>query len=338
MSRWLVSQGDRQFAAKDLDELKSLAKSGKLAATDMIQPPGAADWLYASEIPDLKGSFTSNRSTMLDDVDAPSAPSALRTPVMILFGLITLGAAYVGYDFYKQIPTHDQLDLLGDGGLAMTQLLVTFPDAPVLSKPDGDTVGTLTKDSTLDMLGKRGVWYHIQSADGVKGYVKNDHVIPGYLFGGKEAREDFDPLYNPDRYVFVENSSWLQLDQRKSNLTVFQFLLQNKSKFVMTDVILKATIKDKNDKVLDTVEIPIEGVVPRHEAVMVGTLAPPDNDKKAPKRLMTSQLFKELAKEDEELNLRWSEGVEIEMKVKGFAEAEIDILEVRAVPNDEATK
>ena len=53
---------------------------------------------------------------------------------------------------------------------------------------------------------------------------------------------------------------------------------------------------------------------------------------------MTSQLFQELAKEDEELNLRWSEGVEIEMKVKGFAEAEIDILEVRAVPNDEATK
>ena len=33
MARWLVSQGDRQFTAKDLNELKQLAAMGKVGDT-----------------------------------------------------------------------------------------------------------------------------------------------------------------------------------------------------------------------------------------------------------------------------------------------------------------
>ena len=54
MARWLVNQKDRQFAAQDLDELMSLAESGEVGPYDMIQPPGATDWLYVCEVDGLK--------------------------------------------------------------------------------------------------------------------------------------------------------------------------------------------------------------------------------------------------------------------------------------------
>ena len=145
---------------------------------------------------------------------------------------------------------------------------------------------------------------------------------------------DYDPLYNPDKYISVKNASWLQLDEKNQNLTIFQFMIHNQSKFVMTDLVLAATIKDKTGKELELVEISVEGSIPSHEAVMVGTLQPEDLDDIEDRRLLTTELFKELVEEDEELNLRWSDGVEVEMHTSGFTEANIDILEVRAVPND----
>ena len=63
-------------------------------------------------------------------------------------------------------------------------------------------------------------------------------------------------------------------DQREENVTIFQFLLQNKSKFAMTSIKLLATIKDKNDRVIETKEIAIEGNIPAFDGAMVGTLKP----------------------------------------------------------------
>ncbi|MCB9743220.1 MAG: DUF4339 domain-containing protein [Alphaproteobacteria bacterium] len=329
MSRWLVSQGDRQFTAQDLAELKQLAADGKLSSTDMIQPPGASDWLYASEVPELKGLLKSASSH--DDDDEFSKKSNPMPIIAVLLVLI-LGGGYGAWYYANLLPDPEELDLLGSSGLGLTEMLVTEPDAPLYDKPEGNSVATLEKDSTLQIMGKRNTWYEVKQGS-KQGFVKADHVVPAYFFADKDTRDDYDPLYNPDRYVFVKNSSWMQVDQRNQNLTVFQFLLQNKSKFVMTDIILLATIKDKNDKVLEEVEIPIEGEIPRYEAVMVGTLQPEKRD--GEKRLLTTSLFQKLAEEDEELNLRWSDGVEVIMESSGFNEANIDILQLRAVPNAE---
>ncbi|MCB9763316.1 MAG: SH3 domain-containing protein [Alphaproteobacteria bacterium] len=330
MSRWLVSQGDRQFTVQDLEELKQLADKGELSSTDMIQPPGAADWLYASEIPELKGRLKSAGGGHDDYDDLPKSTNT--TPILIALLLVILGGGYGAWHYYNQLPQEGELDLLGEGGLAMTEMLITQPDAPLYDKPDGSIKSTLDKDSEVAILGKRGDWYHVSNDVGAEGYVKADHVVPAYFFAGKETRDDYDPLYNPDRYISVKNASWLQLDQRNEALTIFQFLLKNDSKFIMTDVVLLATVKDASGKELEKVEIPIEGHIPRYEAVMVGTLAPEQRD--GEKRLMTTAMFDELVKDDEELNLRWSDGVEVEMESTGFNEANIDILEVRAVPND----
>ncbi len=329
MSRWLVSQGDRQFSAQDLEELKALARKGELGSSDMVQPPGASEWLYAAEVPELQGLLSSSSSAHDDD---DFMPQRSKMPLAVAFLAVIGGGAFAAWHYANQIPDASELDLLGDSGLELTELIITQESAPLYDKPDGSTVTNLQKDTTGQILGKRGEWYNIRHANGQEGYVKYDHVVPAYFFADKRTREDYDPLYNPDRYVFVKNSSWLQLDQNNRNLTIFQFMLQNKSKFDMTDVTLLATIKDKDGTELEMVEIPIEGPIPAHEFTMVGTLEPEKRVDEETGRPMTTKMFEEMSEDDEELQLRWSDGVEVEMSTQGFAEANIDILELRAVP------
>jgi hypothetical protein len=337
MARWLVTQGDRQFSAQDLAELKELAAAGKVGPGDMVQPPGATDWLYASELPELKGLLRqAQRSPYDDEVAQPSSGAGSAAIMVVLVVLIGLAGA-VFYHYASAVPGQDDLRLLGKdkGGLSLTEMLVTASPAQLRSAPDAnaDTVATIAKDSRVQLEGKRKSWYHIKTNNSMDGWVTVDAVVPAYFFADATTREDYDPLYNPDRYIFVKNSSWMQLpDQRRENVTIFSFLLQNKSKFEMTDIKLLATIKDKNDNVLETKEIAIEGVIPPFDGAMVGTLSPDRKDKTGTKRLLTSNYFAELAQADDTLNLRWADGVEVQMDSEGFIEANIDLLEVRALP------
>jgi len=333
MSRWLVTQGDRQFSVSDLGEIKELARSGKLGAADMVQPPGASDWLYASELPELKSLLKSGSAGQDFDDEPMVRPN--RTPMIIAVLFVLLGVAgFAFFHFASKVPEAQKLNLLGDGGLSLTEMLVTANPAQVHGEPkDGSSASSsIPKDSKIQLVAKRGGWYQVDYK-GTKGWVKVDDVVPAYFFADKETREDYDPVYNPDRYLFVKNASWMQLpDQRRDNVTVFQLDLANKSKFDMTDVILLATIKDKNGKVLETKEVPLQGVVKSFDDTMVGTLAPPEGDKESDPQLMTETTFNEMAATDEDLHLRWSPGIEVKLDTQGFVEANIDMLQVRAIP------
>ncbi len=57
-----------------------------------------------------------------------------------------------------------------------------------------------------------------------------------------------------------------------------------------------------------------------------------------PDRLLTTTTFDEMSKEDPELQLRWTSGVEVEMQTESFTNAEIDILELRALPDADAAQ
>ncbi len=332
MARWLVTQRDRQFTAKDLAELKGLAQKGEIGPGDLIQPPGASDWLYAIELPELKGLVKRDPNAYDDDLDTKKGiPTGVLAVIALL---ITAGGGYFMYDYAQKLQEVD-LELLGEQGLQLTEMLVTADaGANLYSGPEGDaTSGTVAKNEKIQLLAKRGDRYQIRSAGGQEGWVMVDDVIPAYYFADKDTRKDYDPIYNPDNYVFVKNASWMQLpNQRKDNVTVFEFLLQNKSKFDMTDVVILATIKDKNDKVLETKEVALEGTINRFDGTMVGTLQPDRKDKDGVPRLMTTSSFNELAKDDEDLRLRWSSGIEVQMESEGFVEANIDLLQIRAVP------
>lgn len=335
MPRWLVTQGDRQFAAKDLNELKQLAADGKVGPGDMVQPPGAADWLYASELPELKRLLAPSAASDIDDTfdDLPHRERNWGLIAALLLAVVIAGGLGM-YHFAAKIRNSD-LRLLGDQGLQLTEMLVTASPSAIIHKdPDANSpsVGSAPKDAKVQLIAKRGPWYQIEVEEGTRGWVKVDDVVPAYLFADEKTRREYDPIYNPDRYVFVKNASWMELpDPTRKNVTVFQFLLQNQSKFEMTDLKLLATIKDKNDKVLEKKEIAIEGSIPPFEGTMAGTLAPAKGDD-APPRLMTEALFNKLAKNDEDMQLRWSWGIEVPMDSEGFVEAKVDLLQVRAVP------
>ncbi len=351
MSRWMINASGHQFSAASIDELKKLAKEGKFAPGDILQPPGAAEWIYAVELPELKASLR-------EDYDMPSVSTGL-SPI-VRWGLagmlaIAAGGAWVyAYSLSQDMPDPSDLQLIGGKhGLTYTEVLVTADPAGVFDHEGGGTPkGSFPKNSKADLLGKRGDWYHLRQGT-TEGYVKLGDVIPAYFFADGPTQLQYKPLYYPDQYVTVANSSWsLVPDHGNKDVTNFVFELGNNSMFAMTDVKLKATIKDKDGKELEVKEVPIEGTIKPNSSTMVGTLAPDPKDKTSVQRILTESMFNDMiavdpktatdpaaaaaaAKASQALVDRWVEGVDIKLDSVGFDGATITVAEVRAVPPDE---
>lgn len=335
MSRWMINAGGQQYSAANMEELRGFARRGELAAGDIVQPPGASDWIYALEVPELKGSLRADL-----EYDAGAPPPKEMNPVLRWGAAALLAATAVGAWSYAlslrdTIPQPDDLELIGGtSGLSFSEVLVTAENGQLYAAPDANSpvVAALAKNSKADLLAKRGKWYRLR-ADGKEGYASFDAVIPAYFFGNDDDKFAHDPLYNPDKYVYVRNSSW-QLAPEGGNkfLTSFTFLVQNEAKFAMTDIKLLATIKDKNDAVLETKEIAVEGTIPAEFSTMVGVLLPEKKDKTGVPRVMTASTFEEMVRVEPKLQERWVDGVEVRLTSDGFTEAAIELLEVRAVP------
>jgi hypothetical protein len=234
---------------------------------------------------------------------------------------------------YGQQVFGDQAASVGEGDLSSSRMLVTEEGASLWESPDRNSKvqRRLPKDASLTLLAKRGDFYRARTDGGLEGWVATDAVLPLYLLGGGEVREEYDPLYNPDQYLTVPNASWLALDKNNERLTVFRVQLENASRYPMTDVVLLATIKDGKGTELERVEMVVEGVVPALGTTMVGTLHAPEGSD-APARTLTQHTLDDLAEGDPDLRLRFSDGVEVELSHDDFTEANIDFLEVRAIP------
>jgi hypothetical protein len=116
----------------------------------------------------------------------------------------------------------------------------------------------------------------------------------------------------------------------------------------MTDLTLLATIKDAQGHDLETVEIPVDGILPPNGGTFVGMLQsdpvpegnkrPKPNPNAAPPEVMTTYTFEKRAAADPELQLRWISGVQVPMKTKEFANANIQIVQLRAIPDEDAAE
>ena len=234
------------------------------------------------------------------------------------------------------MPDPNDLELIGGKSvLQYTELLVTADPAPLFAWVGGNSeVGTLAKNSRANLLGKRGDWYHL-SAAGVEGYAHLTDVIPASFFADPAAELKFKPLYYPDQFVTVVNSSWsLVHENGNTSITNFIFMVGNDSQFGMTDLKLKASIKDKDGKVLEEKEFIVEGAIKPRSSTMIGSLKADKKDKTAVDRVMTEALFTEMMATDRKLVDRWVEGVDIKLESEGFDGATISVAEVRAVPPD----
>lgn len=361
MAQWLVMQGNTKFPVEGLAELEALASRGSLKSGDMIQPPGTTDWLYVTDVPELRKIL--ERSARHDDEDdegrAPMFSGAALAGIagllaVALMGVIVVGGGTMLYFAGQMQGTGGAL--IGDGGLAFSEMIVTAQGSGLREEAtETARLGTaVEKDSILELMAKRGGFYRARTPAGAEGWIPTTHVIPMYQLGGAEVRQEYDPLYNPDRYVDVMNARWMQLPADKpgkmelTNVTAFEFMMSNESSYRMTDLKILATIKDAQGHELERVEIPVEGIIPADGATFVGTLSSePEGDKgrkkprpqdppAEPDRVMTTWSFEQMAANDPDLQLRWTSGVEVEMKTGAFTNAEIDVLELRAVPDKEA--
>jgi hypothetical protein len=362
MAQWLVMQGNTKFPVEGLAELETLARRGSLKSGDMIQPPGTTDWLYVTDVPELRQIL--ERNATHDDDDEGRAPMFSGTALAAgagLLGLGLLGVIVVGGGIMLYFAGQMRGSggrLIGDGGLAFSEMIVTSEGSGLRAEPaDAARITTsVDKDSTLELMSKRGSFYRARTSGGAEGWIPTTHVIPMYQLGGIDVRQEYDPLYNPDRYVEVGNARWMQLPAEKpgpmqlTNVTAFEFMISNESSYAMTDLKIQATIKDAQGHELEKVEIPVEGILPADGDSFVGTLsaeveggrgkgkgkARAGDPPIAPDRVMTTWSFEQMAADDPDLQLRWTSGVEVEMKTATFTSAEIDVIELRAVPDEEA--
>lgn len=333
MAQWLVTQGDHQFSVDGMARLKGMAQAGQLAPGDMIQPPGSNEWVYASELPELRKLIESNH--VADEPRRGGNPVLLGLLGLVFAGVLAAGG--FGVFVYANQLAVERVGILGEKGLKFTEMIVTGEGVALLDEAGGTrTVGSVAKDEVLGLLAKRGDFYRARTKGGVEGWVRTNQVIAMYQYGGAEVRREFDPLYNPDRYIEVSNASWTELpDKKEGTITVFRFQLSNPTKYDMTDLVLQASIKDGQGHEMNKVEFRVEGVVPADGTALVGTLAPEAASGGAepePKRVMTDVTLATLAEQDPDVQLRFSDGVEVPVQTTDFVSAEIDVVELRAIP------
>lgn len=337
MSRWMVNVRGQSISAGSMDELKALAKKGELGGGDIVQPPGATEWLYAVEIPELKASL---RPDALDDMDLPDTSTGFSPVVKGLFAgvLVLISAGTWGYAFSlkNKIPTQslELLDASGASGLSFEQVIVTGEGINLKAEASNGSadVGPLPKNETAQLLAKRGTWYKL-SYNGKEGYAPVDSVVPAYFFAEDRAKLDYDPLYNPDKYVYVGNASWtMAADKAKKGISTMSASLQNDSKFGMTDIKIVAALKNTSGVVVTQKEITVEGVMAPNHSDMVGTLLPAKSEKDALPRIMLTSDFEKLIATDPTVEERWLDGVEVLVGDDETTEASVTIVEVRAVP------
>jgi len=333
MARWLIQKNDTQSSVASLAELKQEARQGNLGAGDMVQPPGTTEWLYAAEIDELKEDLAAGAALDAELASMGKQGGAGSWALALVLTAVVAGGGYYLYETSQNLP--DPTARIIDQ-ISYSEVVVTQEGAAFLSEPEGGRpMSAMSGGTVLELLAKRGDLYRARDKKtGQEGWVATDAVLPMYRMGGKEVIEQYDPLYNPDRYLEVRGASWMQLpEQRETSLTVFQFGLRNASRYDMTDVKIVATIKDEKGHELETVEFPIEGLFPAEGTSMVGTLVDPESDDK---RLITRFSFDKMAEADPDLRLQYSDGVEVEMQTMDFQEASIDIAELRAVPGEDA--
>jgi len=343
MARWLVNQKDRQFAAQDMDELKRLASDGSVGPYDMIQPPGATDWLYICEVDGLKELAKESSDDDEDISFRKKWKFPIPLPIILLavaggFGYLT----YKNYDAYKAV---DGKRVYGDG-LALSELVVLRDGTQVYDVPEGSVIGSLPREEIIGLLGKRIVnkdnkieyWYETQLPSG-KGFVHSSKVEAGFYLADAGTKGLYEQLYNPDQFIEVANTAWTRLDPDNPENTTLGLMVTNNAVFDMTDLVVLTTLSDKNNKVVQTDELRVEGIIPANDTVWVGMLTPDASGEEEPK-VMTDHHYKELASNEDPSIEGWTFSETLNMLVEetGSVSGRIDLIQMRSIPNPEKMK
>jgi hypothetical protein len=343
MARWLVNQQDRQFAAQDMDELKKLVSDGTISPYDMLQPPGATDWLYICEVDGLK-ELAQEPEEEEEDISFRKKRS-FPIPLPLILLAIAAGFGFLSFKNYETYKSVDGKRVFGDG-LALSELVVLRDGTEVYDVPEGNVVGTLSRDQIIGLLGKRIVtketqkeyWYETQLPTS-KGFVHSSKVEAGFYLADPSTSDLYKQLYNPDQFIEVANTAWTRLDPNNPEQTTLGLMVTNNSVFNMTDLVVLTTLSDKNNKVVQKDELRVEGIIPAKKTVWVGMLSPNANSEEET-RIMTDFHYKDLVSNEDTTLEGWTFTETLNMLVEetGTVSGRIDLIQMRSIPNPELMK
>jgi hypothetical protein len=251
-----------------------MAIGGRLYPTDLVQPPGRADWLYAAEVAELQG--IKLKPSADEEAQAMRRPSR-RSPVLLITGMLTLvvyaAGGWLAWYLYQNRPDGVPKDILNDPeyNLKPTDGLAT-EYAKLMARPDpkSTTVGEMPKDDRVEVVARMGDWFQVKTKEGKEGWVGVRQVVPAYLFR-REWADVYDPFYNPDEYLLVSNASWVPRgDPRKpETLTDMMFTLENPTDWAMEGVTLKVKFLDAAKAPLGEMDLVIPRLLPPKDALFV---------------------------------------------------------------------
>jgi hypothetical protein len=322
MSRFQIKKYDHLMVANDFNDLMNMAKDGRLEHSDLVQPEGSSEWLYAGELPKVKEQIS---------VDTYSVPIKSNTIPGVLLLLVSIGLFVGAYHFKSQIPSADDLKFIGSNGLQENEAMLTKTTKAYNSPKAQGNIGTLPKDSTVTLLDKKGDLFKVKSAKG-EAWVSMYDLAPAYLFAGQTIRNKYDAQFNAHRKILVQNSNW-ERAYYGSDVTHLYFSLQNLSQYDVEDVIVSIDMKDSEGEIIRTIKLNIEGKILAADSSVIGTLNPTKNSKEE-LRIMTRNQLTDLEKLDPSLINRWVESVELTLgKVSGGVTA-IKVTQANAIVPD----
>ena len=320
---WLVTTKNNQFMASSLDELKELARQGTLSIGDLVQPPNSNEWLYASELPEFENLFSP--PSIEENISQKEGPG--RKVLALFFLLAAGGGFYSAFQNFQQIPSPDELQLLGKNGLANDEGVITVSQSTVLQSSKGNQErGKLAKNTKVKLLSKRNNRFQIQSDKG-EGWIDLNDVAPAYLFALPAVKDVYDSKFNAHRRIIVRNPSWERSEFGKDQTSIY-FKLQNTAHFDVTDIRIRAQFKDQNEKSISEEFFTIQGKIPASDTTVVGSLR--SEIKGDSPTYMTRYHIGELEKRNPSVVDRWIESIELPMATT-FAGAQIDVVEAQVI-------
>ncbi len=269
MTQWRITRGDEQFVAQDLAELKVWAANGKVRSDDLIQAPGASEWNYAAETPQLDGLLkgSDGDGPTEDDFHRQRSEKVLRQVVLVVTGIGVIIAFAVMIRVWLNPPDPADKDLTsGTYAVKARDALITG-DCALRRSPDARSaaVTNLAKDDRVQLLSKYGDWYEVGTEANQQGYVSIDDILPGYYLAKSEHKK-WDPIYNPEIYLSVSMNDWqVVMDEYKprdvEHLTLLALNVSNTCQYDMEDIVFLVHFWDPVNEIRAE-EITLEEVVP----------------------------------------------------------------------------
>lgn len=327
MSVWRIRKcnGETQ-AVSGFEELFSLAKLGRLEASDLVKPPDANDWIYAGELPRISAELSSS-----EEYEEAGVSGGKKFFSLLLF-LVGIGMFVWAWKIQAAVPSEADIAVLGNNGLAEDEAITVQATTTYRDPAGKQKSGSLDKDTTVKLLAKRGKLFKVDTSKG-QAWLPMNSVAPAYLFADQETRNKYDVRFNTHRKILVQNPSW-ERPEHGSEVTNFYLQLQNLSPYSVQDIIVQLDLKNADGGIVKTFKFEVEGQLAASDTTFIGTLKPKKSKKssgKSKSELLTRSAFEEKLKRDPSLEKFWFKQIEIEMGQIDFLNASIRVTQAHAL-------